>query len=401
MYSIIVILKKTEKEVLSMKILHTADWHLGKIVQGTSMLEDQAYILQQLLIKIDELQPDVIIIAGDLYDRSIPPVEAVKVFDDVLKSIVKERNIPLLAIAGNHDSTTRLNYGSSLLSDSGFYINGLLSESMAPVIIDDEFGPVAFYLIPFADTQSVRHVFNDTEVRTNQQAMEKIVQAIDINDMRAVSIAHAFVTKNGEEQINTDESERPISIGGSECVDSALFQRFNYTALGHLHQAHFVEKEKIRYSGSPLKYSVSEENHKKGFLMVDLKADGSVEVEKHSLVPKRDLRRVKGYMSEILEMPLSEDYVYVTLLDETVILTPMEKIRTVFPNAMHVERPVIRNDRDLTIIGESKQAMDTTSLFNAFYNEILGVEPDDVMRKLFDELLDEELSEEREAGGQQ
>lgn len=384
-----------------MKMLHTADWHLGKIVQGTSMLEDQAYILQQLLAKIDELQPDVVIVAGDLYDRSIPPVEAVKVFDDILKSIVKERNIPLLAIAGNHDSTSRVNFGSSFFSDSGLFVQGKLEEAMTPIILEDEFGPVAFHLIPFADTQEVRYVFNDSEVRSNQQAMEKIIQAIDVTDMRSVSIAHAFVTKNGEEQINTDESERPISIGGSECVDSALFNRFNYTALGHLHQAHFVEHEKIRYSGSPLKYSVSEENHKKGFLMVDLKEDGSVEVEKHSLMPKRDLRRVKGYMSEILEMPLSEDYVYITLLDETVILTPMEKIRTVFPNAMHVERPIIRGEKEMAPIGESKQAMDTTSLFNAFYKEILGNEPDDAMRTLFDELLDEELLEEREAGGQQ
>lgn len=384
-----------------MKILHTADWHLGKIVQGTSMLEDQAYILQQLLVKIDELEPDVIIVAGDLYDRSIPPVEAVKVFDDILISIVKERNIPLLAIAGNHDSTSRVNFGTSFFSDSDLYIQGKLNESMKPVILEDKFGPVAFYLIPFADTQEVRYVFDDAEVRTNQQAMERIIQAIDEPKMRSVSIAHAFVTKNGEEKMNMDDSERPISIGGSECVDSALFKQFNYTALGHLHQAHFVEHEKIRYSGSPLKYSVSEENHKKGFLMVDLKEDGSVEVEQHSLLPKRDLRRVKGYMSEILEMPLSEDYVYVTLLDETVILTPMEKIRTVFPNAMHVERPIIRNEKDIAPIGESKQAMDTTSLFNAFYNEILGNEPDDVMRTLFDELLDEELAEEREAGGQQ
>lgn len=382
-----------------MKILHTADWHLGKIVQGTSMLEDQKSILQQLIQQIDVLKPDVIIVAGDLYDRSLPPVEAVTLLDETFEAIVKERKIPLLAIAGNHDSTSRIDFGSNLFSESGLYVQGKLKEAMSPIIINDEFGPVEFYLVPFADTPEVRYVFGDDEVRTNQQAMKKIIEAIEPTTNRSVCIGHAFVTKNGEEKMNTDDSERPISIGGSECVDANLFKRFNYTALGHLHQAHFIDEEKIRYSGSPLKYSISEENHIKGFLIVDLKEDGTVEVEKHSLFPLRDVRRVKGFMAEILEMPMSNDYVYVTLLDDTVILTPMEKIRTIFPNAMHVERPIMRNDKEVAPIGESKQGMDTLSLFNAFYQEILGNEPDEAMQTLFEELLDEELAEEREAGG--
>lgn len=382
-----------------MKILHTADWHLGKIVQGISMLEDQQFILQQLVKKIDELQPDVIIVAGDIYDRSFPPVEAVKVLDDVFNAIVKERKIPLLAIAGNHDSTSRVDFGSSLFQESGLYMNGKLSKDMKPVVIEDEYGPVAFYLVPFADPQEVRYVFEEEGVRSNQQAMAEIMKAIDVGSNRAVCIAHAFVTKNGEEQENPDDGERPLSIGGSECIDANLFEIFNYTALGHLHQAHFVQSEKIRYSGSPLKYSVSEENHQKGFLMVDLDGEGNVEVTKHLFQPMRDLRRVKGLMADILQMEPSSDYVYVTLLDETVVITPMEKIRTIFPNAMHVERPIMRSESEIAPIGESKQAMDTTTLFNAFYEEILGSKPDVAMNELFDELLEEELAEEREAGG--
>lgn len=388
------------KEEATMKILHTADWHLGKIVQGTSMLEDQKFILKQLIEQIDLLKPDAIIVAGDLYDRSLPPVEAVKLLDETFTAIVKTRKIPLLAIAGNHDSTSRVDFGSSLFSESRLFVQGKLSKEMESVVLEDEFGPVTFHLIPFADTPEVRYVFGDDEVKTNQQAMKKIIDAIEETNSRSVCIAHAFVTKNGEEKENTDDGERPISIGGSECVDSNLFKRFNYTALGHLHQAHFVDEEKIRYSGSPLKYSISEEMHNKGFLMVDLKEDGTVEIEKHQLFPMRDVRRVKGYMSDILDMPLSSDYVYVTLLDETVILSPMEKIRSIFPNAMHIERPITRNETEVVPLGESKRGMDTKSLFNAFYQEILGSEPDEEMTVLFEELLDEELAEEREAGGE-
>lgn len=389
----------TTKGADNMKILHTADWHLGKIVQGVSMLEDQKFILQQLLEKIDDLKPDVIIVAGDLYDRSIPPVEAVQLLDYIINAIVKERNIPVLAIAGNHDSTTRVDFGSTLFSQSGFYMNGKLSSQMEPIILSDEYGDVSFYLVPFADTQEVRYVFENEEVKTNQQAMAEIIGRIAPDNNRSICIGHAFVTKNGEQQENPDDGERPLSIGGSECVDAKLFERFDYTALGHLHQAHFVQNEKIRYSGSPLKYSVSEESHKKGFLMIDLKQDGQVEIEKHLFSPLRDLRRVKGYMEDILKMESSNDYIYVTLLDETVIITPMEKIRTIFPNAMHVERSIIRGDQEIAPIGESKQAMDTKTLFNAFYEEILGSKPDEAMTALFDEVLAEELAAEREAGG--
>ncbi|GEK35270.1 exonuclease SbcCD subunit D [Kurthia sibirica] len=383
-----------------MRILHTADWHLGKVVQGVSMLEEQRYIMQQLLAAIDDLKPDVVIVAGDIYDRSIPPVEAVKLLDETFKAIVKERHIPLLAIAGNHDSTSRIDFGSELFKTSGLYMRGKLDAQMPPIILQDEFGEVAFYLIPFADPQEVRYVFNDDAIRSNEQAMAKIMSAIDHKYARSVCIGHAFVTKNGVEEENPDDGERPLSIGGSECVDSNLFMPFSYTALGHLHQAHFVQDEKIRYSGSPLKYSISEENHKKGFLLIDLAADGKVTIDKQFVKPLRDMRRIEGKMDELLAMTPSDDYVYVTLLDDTVIITPMEKIRTVFPNAMHIERKILRGELEVVHLGESRQAMDSQTLFTAFYAEILGEQPDDAMQTLFNELLQDELDEEREQGGQ-
>lgn len=382
-----------------MRILHTADWHLGKVVQGVSMIEEQKYILHQLLEKIDLLKPDVVIVAGDLYDRSVPPVEAVQLLDTTFKTIVKDKNIPLLAIAGNHDSTSRINFGSDLFQSSGLYMQGKLNSSMKPVVLNDEFGEIAFYFIPFADPQEVRFVFDDQAIRSNEQAMEKIVGAIDNTYARSVCIGHAFVTKNGVEEDNPDDGERPLSIGGSECVDANLFMNFNYTALGHLHQAHFVQDEKIRYSGSPLKYSISEENHKKGFLIIDIARDGSVDIEKQILTPLHDMRRIEGKMADILLMEPSDDYVYVTLLDESVIITPMEKIRTIFPNAMHIERQILRGELEVADLGESRQSMDSQTLFKAFYSEILGDLPDEEMQLLFNELLEDELNEEREQGG--
>lgn len=382
--------------MFSLKILHTADWHLGKTVQGTSMLEDQKYILQQFLQIVDEQQPDAIIIAGDLYDRSVPPVIAVQLLDDVFEEIVKNRKIPLLAIAGNHDSTSRVDFGSNLFTESGLYVKGKLTKEMEPVRLEDEYGAVDFYLIPFADPQEVRYVFDKEDVHTNQQAMETIMEAIQPTINRSVCIAHAFVTKNGEQQENPDEGERPLSIGGSECIDAQLFEVFNYTALGHLHQAHFVAHEKIRYSGSPLKYSVSEVNHQKGVLLIELDAEGHVAIEKIPLEPIRDLRRIEGYMEDLLKLPASEDYVYVTLLDEAPILAPMEKIRTVFPNAMHIERTIIKGTLEVAPV-ENKQAMDTETLFHSFYTEITGSEPNEAMTQLFQELVEEELRKEREA----
>lgn len=382
-----------------MKIIHTADWHLGKVVQGVSMLEDQKYIIEQFLLHVKEIQPDVIIIAGDLYDRSIPPVEAVQLLDQTFSMIIKEMNIPIVAIAGNHDSTSRVDFGSTIFKESNLHLIGKLKKEMPPIILQDEYGQVAFHLIPFADPQEVRYVFEDDSIKTNQEAMEKIIENIPFADGRNISVAHAFVTKNGEQIENTDESERPLSIGGSECIDANLFDRFNYTALGHLHQAHFVQNEKIRYSGSPLKYSISEATHQKGFLVVEMGANGEVEIEKIPLNPKRDMRRIEGYMKDLLGMPPSEDYVYVTLLDEAVIIAPMEKIRTVFPNAMHVDRTMNHTFVDAgESVAESKRQMDTTTLFNAFYGEILNEEPDEQMMTLFNELLAEELVEEREGG---
>jgi len=382
-----------------MKIFHTADWHLGKLVQGVYMTEDQRYILQQFMQAIDEEKPDVILIAGDLYDRSMPPIEAVNLLNDTLAEIVLDKNIPVLAVAGNHDSAGRLNFGSSLMRDSGLHMKGQFTKDHAPIIVADDFGDVHFHLVPYAEPSLVRTILEDDTIRSHQDAMQKIIdhigQGLDPTK-RHVFVGHAFVTKYGEEEANTSDSERPLSIGGSDCIDAALFKPFHYTALGHLHKAHFVLNEKIRYAGSPLKYSLSEHLHEKGFLIVELDAQGDITVTKRKLLPRRDLRIVEGFMDDLLALPPNEDYVFVRLTDTTPVASPMERIRTVFPHAMHIERKVVRPEILHEIQAVESEKVDDIDLFRSFFTDIIGVQPDQDTERLFTEMLQELLDEERE-----
>lgn len=383
-----------------MKIFHTADWHLGKLVQGVYMTDDQRYILEQFLQAIDEEQPDVVIIAGDLYDRSLPPVEAVHLLDDILTEITLKRKVPVLAIAGNHDSPTRLKFGNKLMKNAGFHIVGDIDPSLKPITLQDEFGDVCFYLVPFAEPSTIKHIFADDSISTFDDAMKKITSLIEENmdpTKRHVFIGHAFVTPNGEKADNTSDSERPLAIGGTECVSSEYFLPFHYTALGHLHKAHFVTEEKIRYAGSPLKYSASEANHEKGFYIVELDENGQVTIEKRQLIPKRDMRIIEGTIQEILRHDYCEDYVFVKLTDITPVVGAMEQIRTVYPNALHVERKVFHTTTETEGKIEAREQLDDISLFKAFYQEILNEELSEETMELFKEVLNEMLKEERES----
>lgn len=387
-----------------MKFFHTADWHLGKLVQGVYMTEEQRFVLNQFLEAIDKEKPDAIIIAGDLYDRAVPPTDAVNLLDDILAEIVLKRHTPVLSIAGNHDSPGRLNFGSKLMKEAGLHIVGQLTKELKPVILKDEYGEVNFHLIPYSDPSQVRHALENESVTSHQTAMKAIIEEIEKQvdaTKRHVFVGHAFVTPHGQEEENTSESERPLAIGGAEYVDAALFKNFHYTALGHLHQAHYVLNETIQYAGSPLKYSISEEHHKKGFFIVELDEEGNTTIEKRLLTPNRDMRTVEGYMQDILQQPVSEDFVFVKLLDETPILSPMEQIRTVYPNAMHVERKLLRENIAST---ESetmpRRKMDDFTLFQAFYAEVSGKDPTEETETLFKEVLGQTIMEEGEGGSE-
>ncbi|BBI32307.1 exonuclease SbcCD subunit D [Cohnella abietis] len=388
-----------------MKFIHTADWHLGKLVQGVYMTEDQRYVLQQLLEVVEQERPDAVVIAGDLYDRAIPPTDAVDLLDELFQKIVIELNTPLLAISGNHDSPDRLNFGTAIMEARGLHLVGQLKPTIKPVVLQDEHGEVHFHLVPYADPAQVRYTFEDEEIRTHDEAMNAIVTRIKASmnpAARHVFVGHAFVTPGARPEENTSQSERPLSIGGAEYVHSEYFKCFQYTALGHLHQAHHVSDETIRYSGSPLKYSISEEIHRKGFLIVEIDAAGAVTVDKRELKPRRDMRRVIAPIEEIERHAICEDYVFVTLLNDNPVLFPMEKVRAVYPNALHVERKVTvvtgggTDEADSEI--KARREADPVALFAAFYQEVKGVPLSDDKHKLFAETYANVLREEGGAG---
>ena len=388
--------------VYSVKLFHTADWHLGKLVQGVYMTEDQRHVLEQFVQAVEEEKPDAVIIAGDLYDRSIPPTEAVDLLDEILEEIVIKLKTPVLAVGGNHDGPERLDFGSKIMKATGFHIKGSFTDGLDPVVLQDEYGDVHFHLIPYADPSKVRYELKNEEIRTHDDAIraviEKIQESLD-QKARHVFIGHAFVTPGGEKKENTSDSERPLAIGGVEHVNAALFKPFHYTALGHLHQAHHVGIENVRYAGSPLKYSISEEHHNKGYYVVELEHDGQVTVEKRLLKARRQLRTVVGLINEIEQHERNDDYVFVKLLDENPVIYPMERVRSVYPNAMHVERkmPILNQNGDMTpTVARSK--MDELSLFKAFYKEVKGEEMKVKTEELFKEVLQETMRKEGERG---
>ncbi|WEG11790.1 exonuclease SbcCD subunit D [Pullulanibacillus sp. KACC 23026] len=376
-----------------MKFFHTADWHLGKLVHGVYMTDDQRYVLDQFVEAVEAERPDAVIIAGDLYDRAVPPTDAVELLDDRLRTLVMDLKTPVIAIAGNHDSPGRLDFATQLMASNGLYLMGQLKPSLEPVILQDQYGEVHVHQIPYAEPAVIRHLLENEEIHSHQEAMSALIEQIEERldpKARHILVGHAFVTASGESEPNTSDSERPLSIGGAEHVSAELFKSFHYTALGHLHQAHYVGNPTIRYSGSPLKYSISEEHHNKGYLVVELDQDGQVTVEHRSLKPKHEMRTVEGKLDDLLKGKMSEDYVFVRLLDETPILAPMEKIRSVYPNAMHVERILSQPIATQTVDGiQGRQTLTDQELFKAFYKEVTGEAPKEEAEALFIEVLDD------------
>lgn len=365
-----------------MRIFHMGDWHIGKLVNGFYMTEDQKYVIEQLYKAIEEKKPDVIIIAGDLYDRSIPPVQAVELLNDALRKIVKDLNTKVIALAGNHDSNERIGFASSLLYDSGLYMVGSLKNKIEKITLEDESGKVNFYPIPYADVPYVRDLFEDENIKTYDLAMERIVSEIhkDFNDgERNIAIAHGYVTQIKDDDyqlLEESDSEKPLSIGGTDYINSKHFEKFNYTALGHLHGPQKVGCDKIRYSGSLMKYSFSEVNQRKGITIVDLDKDGNIHIEIYDLKPRRDFRIKIGTLEEVLksydkDKENNEDYIKVILKDKGELLDPMAKIRSVYPNVMELtreERAIRGGSRTVATNIKERSKM---SLFKSFYKDIM------------------------------
>ncbi|MFC5529387.1 exonuclease SbcCD subunit D [Cohnella yongneupensis] len=387
-----------------MKFIHTADWHLGKLVQGVYMTEDQRFVLRQLIDEVERERPDAVIIAGDLYDRAVPPTEAVELLDELFAELVVGLGVPVLAISGNHDSPDRLAFGTRIMEARGLHLVGQLGAEIKPVVLSDGDGEVHFHLVPYADPAQVRFAYGDEAIRTHDEAMKAIVDRIEERmdkQARHVFVGHAFVTPGATPQDNTSQSERPLSVGGAEHVHAEYYRSFQYTALGHLHQAHHVGDERVRYAGSPLKYSISEEHHRKGYYVVELDGDGAITVEQRLFAPVRDMRRVVAPVEVIVGATAvaSDDYVFVTLLSDNPVLYPMEKVRAVYPNALHVEvkaATVVEGKGDGVgdAAGVSRREADPVSLFAAFYEEVKGQPLTEDKRRLFAETYADVVREE-------
>jgi exonuclease SbcD len=324
-----------------MRILHTSDWHLGRQFYNQSLLEDQQFILEQICRKVDDLAIDVVIVAGDIYDRSVPPATAVELLDKTVSEICHRLKVPLIMISGNHDSPERLGFAARQLAAGGLYVVGTLQQEPVEITLRDNAGKqVAFYPIPYADPVTVRHMYG-VEVTTHDQAMQLLVEKINKirrRDIPSVAIAHCFLAG-----ADSSESERPLAVGGAETVASEIFADFSYTALGHLHGQQYRHRKHIRYSGSPLKYSFSEEFHNKSCTLVDIDGNGELAIEQIKLQAKRNMRSLDGTLEQILangkDDAAADDYLLVRLNDTHAILDIMNKLRTVYPNILHLERP--------------------------------------------------------------
>lgn len=320
-----------------MKFLHLADLHLGKRVNGFSMLEDQAHILRQILAILDDEQPDGVLIAGDVYDKSVPSVEAVELLDGFLTEL-RARGVPVLLISGNHDSPERLAFGGRVMDSCGIHISPVYDGALAPVTLQDAFGPVHVWLLPFVKPAHVRRWFPDADIESYTDAMAEAVAHMDIDTAaRNVLVTHQFVTGG------TRSGSEELSVGGTDNVDSGVFAPFDYVALGHLHGAQRIGRETIRYAGSPLKYSFSEARQHKSVTVVTLGEKGDVQVRTVALTPLRELREIRGSYDELTARSFYEhttyrsDYLHLILTDEQDVFDAMSRLRTIYPYLMTLD----------------------------------------------------------------
>ncbi|GAA5219107.1 exonuclease SbcCD subunit D [Corallincola platygyrae] len=376
-----------------MKFLHTSDWHLGRQFHNVSLLEEQKFILEQLVSLAEQHQVDAVVVAGDIYDRSVPPAAAVELLDKVLEELCGRLGIHVVLISGNHDSAARLRFGASRLKSGGLHIVGQLSELSQPVILEGSSGQkVQFFGIPYADPEWVRDQFPGQDpslLKTHDQAMAFMAEEIAKHKdpaMPSVAVAHCFVVGGVG-----SESERPLSIGGADQVRACHFEAFDYAALGHLHGPQKQGLETIRYSGSPLKYSFSEQHHQKSVVLVTMEA-GETDIQLIPLTPQRDMRVIEGELEALLVAGKDDlhrdDYLMVRLTDTHAILDPMGKLRSVYPNVLHLERVALQGD-----MGSEQQERQARlqqsemSMFEDFFSQVQGDVMNDEQRQALQALV--------------
>lgn len=377
-----------------MRFLHTSDWHIGRILFERSLLEDQEYILEQFVDLVKRSKVDLVVIAGDVYDRAVPPREAVRLLDDVLSRLVLQLKTPVFMISGNHDSAERLGFGARVLSGNKLRIVSSFACMEEPSVFEDRHGKVKFYGLPYFDPADVRVESQNESMHDHHSAMawclEKLLRGLD-RSTPAVAVAHGFIA-GGEE---SPDSERPLAIGGTSVINANLFDCFAYTAMGHLHRPQMVGKSGVRYSGSLLPYSFEEARGEKSVSIVELGADRVPKIEEVRLNQKRRMRILEGKLDEILlrgrDDEGRDDYILVRRDDDGPVLDPLGRLRAVYKNVLAVER-VRRNTDGLNGVSSAERAavrrqIPTDELFRRFFNDVTGEQLDPAHLKRVEEDL--------------
>ncbi len=384
-----------------MKFIHTSDWHIGKVVDGFDLLDDQKHFLVQFIDYAKQNKPDAILIAGDIYDRSVPPADAVELLDSVLTELVLVLKIPIIIISGNHDSSERLGFANTLLERQGLYIFSSIEQIGKPVIIEDDHGPVYIYGIPFIHPAQARSHYSDDEIRNYNDVYARVMVETGMETkagIRNICITHGYII--GTESLEESESERRLNIGGTEQVDVSHFEGFNYTALGHLHGPQRVKRDSIRYAGSPLKYSFSEARQHKSIAVVELDEEGNAAVETVSFEPLKDMRVITGTLEDLTSKDIyslanTNDYVKAVLTNEGEVFDAIGTLKKVYPNIMRCEyqaRKIGQEDGD-AISAKDFETASPLELFKSFYEytegEALGELQSEVVEAVMDEVKQE------------
>lgn len=380
-----------------MKLLHTADWHLGRIFNNHPLTEDQAEMLEQLLAYIERHKPDALLIAGDIYDRSVPPENAVALLDSFLTKVLKHHKTKIFIIAGNHDGAKRLGFGSKMFAEAGLYIAGQLSPTPVQIFLEDEHGPVCFYPLPYASPTEARNLLGNPEIATHQDALQASIDAIwkiHPAGVRSVVLAHAFVA-GGEES----ESERLLTVGGSAVVNASCFQGFDYVALGHLHRPQTAGAPHIRYSGSLMKYSFSEIHHEKSASLATLDENGLAEIRLLPLKPSKETRHIEGTLKEVLAQgktdPHAEDYVRIKLLDEGALLDPIGALRKVYPNLLELQRNWNAVTKSQIAHQGDYQTESPLNIFRSFFEQVEETPLNESQEKAFLRVVEPLLAQQK------
>ena len=358
-----------------MKLIHLSDLHLGKRLNEFSLIEDQKYILTKIINVIDDEKPDAILIAGDIYDKSVPSAEAVELFDDFVVRLAK-RSLQVFVISGNHDSAERLAFGNRLMDRSGIHFSPVYNGEIMPLTLSDEYGEVKIYMLPFIKPAHVRRFYPEERIETYTDAIRIVIENMQVSGgSRKILITHQFVT--GASRTESEE----ISVGGSDNVDASVFDKFDYVALGHIHRPQNIGSEKIRYCGTPLKYSFSEANDRKSVSIVEIGANGAVSIRETPLVPLRDMVELKGKYKELMLKSFyegktyQEDYTHITLTDEEDIPDALAKLRVVYHNLMKLDYDNARTRHRVEIgAAEDVETKSPLQLFSEFYLKQNGVE---------------------------